>query len=62
MATIIDSLLITLGLDPSGVKKGAKETGEAQLEKSRTDGAAEPTEKRLEKARTGEVQTPVLRP
>lgn len=47
MATIIDALLITLGLDPAGVKQGAKDAEEAM---NKTADTAEKTQDRIDKA------------
>lgn len=60
MANVIDSLLVTLGLDPSGFKKGAQEAEKAtdSLSKKTEDGAKKVSEvdKKLTDAQTARAK------
>lgn len=49
MATVIDSLLITLGLDPKGFKKGAKEVTDAENQINKTTQNTEQKRKQIDK-------------
>jgi len=49
MATVIDELLVTLGLDPKGFKKGAQEVTDAEKQINKTAQETETKRKRLDK-------------